>query len=153
LSSAKGGRKTMTKKLKSGLAPLLVIAAFVMTPAPALGSAEIVWPGCEPPKCPHVYKNGVISHEGKPLRTIAWGNLKFLSQKSGESECNSIWAGSLVNPVGGGRAAGKVGAWYAYACTDPTCEASLGTLRAKPGDTLPWRAEVVENASKEFFQK
>jgi hypothetical protein len=31
----------MSKKLSLGLAPLLVIAAFVMTPASALGAAEI----------------------------------------------------------------------------------------------------------------
>jgi hypothetical protein len=141
----------MKKKFFSGLAPLLVIAACVMTPAPALGSAEIVWPSCVAPNCPHVYKNGTFQAEGKILRYIGWGVLKLANNKLGVSECRNIFAGFMVNPVMGGRAEGKVGAWYQYECTNPTCNAP--GLIVKPGNTLPWKAEIVENGSKEFFQK
>ena len=147
----------MIKKLKSGLAPLLVIAACVMTPAPALGSPEIVWPSCVAPNCPHVYKNGIIGAEGKPVRDIGWGVLKFSNAAPGlaEAQCHSIWGGFLENPVGGGRAEGKVGGFYPYECTAPPCVGIGGEYRAAPGKTLEvgWKAEIVENGAKEFFQK
>jgi hypothetical protein len=143
----------MSKKLSLGLAPLLVIAAFVLTPASALGSAEITWPSCTAPACPHVYKNGIIGAEGKPIRYIGWFVFKFNNTKLGAVECHLILAGFAVNPTGGGRAEGKVQAFTPYECNDPTCVGALGEIKVKTGSTLPWKAETVENASKEFFQK
>jgi hypothetical protein len=140
-------------KLSLGLAPLLVIAAFVMTPASALGAAEITWPSCTAPACPHVYKNGTIGAEGKLVRWIAHGNSQLQNTKLGEVECHNIYAGFAVNPTGGGRAEGKVQAFYPYECTDPTCATALGELKVTNGSTLPWKAETVENAGKEFFEK
>jgi hypothetical protein len=148
-----GGGTPMSKKLSLGLAPLLVIAAFVMTPASALGAAEITWPSCTAPACPHVYKNGVIEPEGEHLNGIAWGNLQLFNAKLGEVECHSIYAGFSVNPTGGGRAEGKVQAFFPYECTDELCTTQLGELKVTNGSTLPWKAEFVENAAKEFFQK
>jgi hypothetical protein len=143
----------MSKKLSLGLAPLLVIAAFVMTPTSALGAAEITWPSCTAPACPHVYKNGTIGAEGEPVQEISWGNSQFHNTKLGEVECHNIHAGFLVNPTGGGRAVGKVQAFFPYECTDETCTLALGEIKVKAGSTLPWKAEVMENALKEFFQK
>jgi hypothetical protein len=148
-----GGGTPMSKKLSLGLAPLLVSAAFVMTPASALGAAEITWPSCTAPACPHVYKNGAIGAEGDPVREIFWGNIQLHSTKLGEVECHNINAGLLVNPTGGGRAEGKVQAFFPYECNDATCEGALGEIKVTNGSTLPWKAEVMENASKEFFQK
>jgi hypothetical protein len=143
----------MSKKLSRGLAPLLLIAAFVMTPASALGAAEITWPSCTAPACPHVYKNGTIGAEGKPVRWIAWGTSQLQNEKLGTVECHNISAGFAVNPTGGGRAEGKVQAFYPYECNDPTCATAIGEITVKAGSTLPWKAETVENAGKEFFEK
>jgi hypothetical protein len=143
----------MSKKLSLALAPLLVIAAFVMTPASALGSAEITWPSCTAPNCPHAYKNGNIQAEGKPLRYIGWGVVQLANTRLGLVTCHLILAGFAENPTGGGRSVGKVQAFDQYECEDPTCAGAAGELKVKTGSTLPWKAEVVENASKEFFQK
>jgi hypothetical protein len=149
-----GGGTSMTNKLSLGLAPLLVIAAFVMTPASALGAAEITWPSCTAPACPHVYKNGTMGPEGEPVQEISWGNSQFHNTKLGEVECHNIYAGFAVNPTGGGRAEGKVQAFFPYECTDETCTVlSLGEIKVTNGKTLPWKAEVMENAAKEFFRK
>jgi hypothetical protein len=144
----------MKKKFFTGLAPLLlVIAACVMTPAPALGSAELVFPSCTAPACPHVYKNGTPETEGKKLRGIAWGTLTLKNTKLGETTCHNIFAGFGVNPAGGGRAEGKVQAFYPYECEDPTCAGGGGTLTVTAGKTLPWTALSEETAAKEFFGK
>jgi hypothetical protein len=124
-----------------------------MTSASALGAAEITWPSCTAPACPHVYKNGVMGPEGEPVREIFWGNIQLHSAKLGEVECHNINAGLLVNPTGGGRAEGKVQAFFPYECTDEFCTTQLGELKVTNGKTLPWKAEFVENAAKEFFEK
>src|SRR5262249_30430094 len=125
-SRGTGGETPMSKKLSLGLAPLLVIAAFVMTPASALGSAEITWPSCTAPACPHVYKNGVIGQEGKLLRYISWAVSSLHNEKVGTVECHNVFAGNAVNPTGGGRAEGKVQAFFPYECNDPTCAVTMG---------------------------
>jgi hypothetical protein len=143
----------MSKKLSLGLAPLLVIAAIVMTPASALGSAEITWPSCTAPSCPHTYLNGVIKKEAAIIRYIEWGNSKLHNTKLEDVECHNIFAGFGENPTGGGRSIGKIQAFYPYECTDPHCTTQLGEIKVTNGSTLPWKAEVMENAAKEFFQK
>jgi hypothetical protein len=143
----------MKKKFFTGLAPLLVIAACAMAPGSALGSAEIVWPACTPPACPHAYVNGVIKKEAAIIRGIAWATLKLHNEKLEDVECHNIFAGFAENPTGGGRAIGKIQAFYPYECTDTHCTTQLGEIKVTNGSTLPWKAEVVENASKEFFQK
>jgi hypothetical protein len=124
-----------------------------MTPASALGAAEITWPSCTAPACPHVYKNGVIDAEGAKLRYIEWGVPHLANGKLGVVECHLVSAGFAVNPTGGGRAEGKVQAFDPYECNDPFCTTQNGELKVKTGSTLPWKAEVMENAAKEFFQK
>jgi hypothetical protein len=148
----------MKKKFFSGLAPLLVIAACVMTPASALGSAEISWPSCTPPACPHVYKNGLIGAEGAKVRGIAWGNLKLTNENLGEVECRNIFAGFGENPAGGGRAVGQVQAFYPYECNDPTCAAAKGELKVTANNlagevTLPFKTEGVEQPAGSFYGK
>jgi hypothetical protein len=124
-----------------------------MTPAPAPGSAEITWPSCTAPACPHIFKNGLISAEGHNLRYIEWGVFHFKNAKLGEAECHLILAGFAVNRTGGGRAEGKVQAFTPYECRDGACEGQLGEIKVNARSTLPWKAEVMENAAKEFFQK
>ena len=140
----------MNKKFLICLAPLLVTAAFVVMPAVSQGEP---WAKCVAPNCPHGYKNGAVAAEGEHVNGIAWGTLQLFNTKLGEVECKNVFAGYGENPAGGGRAVGKVQAFFPYECTDETCTVALGEIKVKAGSTLPWKAEVMENASKEFFQK
>jgi hypothetical protein len=137
----------MNKKLFIRLAPLLAIAAFVVLP----GASQAA---CTAPACPHVYKNGVIGGEGKPLREILWGTLKIRNKTLGEIECHTVWGGFLQNPTGGGAAKGQVQGVYAYECVDETCTKVLGgkAIRVTPGN-LPWLREVIEPKPGEFREK
>jgi hypothetical protein len=136
----------MNKKVSICLAPLFVIAAFVVLPAASQA--------CTAPACPHVYKNGVIGGEGKPLREILWGTLKIRNKTLGEIECHTVWGGFLENPAGGGAAKGQVQGVYAYECVDAVCTTTLGgkAIRVTPGK-LPWLREVIEPKPGEFREK
>jgi hypothetical protein len=148
----------MKKKLFTGLAPLLVIAACAMTAPSALGSAEISWPACVAPNCPHIYKNGIIGAENTAIKGIAWGNLTLTNVKLGVVECKNIFAGFGLNPTGGGRSEGKVQAFYPYECNDPTCAAGKGELFVTANNfagevTLPFKTEGVEQPAGSFYGK
>jgi hypothetical protein len=149
----------MKKMFFTGLAPLLVIAACAMAPASALGvGAEIVWPTCTPPACPHAYTNGVIKKEKALIRGIAWGTLKLHNEKLGDVECHNIFAGVGENPTGGGRAVGQVQAFYPYECVDETCKTNLGEIKVTAANfegkiSLPWRAEAEEQPAGTFYGK
>src|SRR5262249_54195430 len=92
----------MKKKLLVGLAPLVVVAALLVMPAASQAA-------CTAPNCPHVYKNGVKSAEGKELHTLAWGTLHLKTTVAiGEVECRNVFTGVLENPVGGGQAKGLI---------------------------------------------
>jgi hypothetical protein len=93
---------------------------------------------------PHVYKNGVIGGEGKKVRNIGWGTLKFTNATLGEVECHTISAGYLENPTGGGSAVGKVQAFASYECVSASCTALGGTGIEVTAEKLPWSAEVTE---------
>jgi len=138
----------MTKKFLIGLAPLVVTAAFVMLPAVSQGFET-----CTGPNCPHVYKNGTIGAEAKPVREIAWGTLKLHNEKLGDVECHNIFAGFAENPAGGGAAGGKVQAFYPYECVDAVCTSAGGELKVKAGTTLPWVASAQQAKPGEFWQK
>jgi hypothetical protein len=148
----------MKKKFFTGLAPLLVIAACAMAPGSALGSAEISWPACTAPSCPHIYRNGSIGPENSKIRGIAWGNLALHNERLGDVECRNIFAGFGINPTGGGRAEGSVQAFYPYECNDPTCAAAFGELKVTANNfagevTLPFKSEGVESPAGSFYLK
>jgi len=116
-----------------------------MAPASALGSAEITWPSCVAPNCPHLYKNGVLQKAKTPLPGIAWGTLKFTSASPyGEVECHTISAGFMENPTGGGSAIGKVQGHFPYECESASCKASGGTAIELTPENLPWSTEATE---------
>jgi hypothetical protein len=127
----------MSKKLLIGLVPLLAIAAFAEMPAVAQAA-------CTPPACPHVYKNGVISPEGRKLRLIGWGTLKLTNSTLGEVECHDMGAGYAENPTGGGTAVGKLQAEVYYECVAEQCKALGGTEIEITGEKLPWIEELIE---------
>ena len=106
----------MSKKLTISLAPLLVIAAFVVMPTVA--QAE-----------PHYYTNGSKSEEGKKVPYISWGKLSLTSSKGGSPvECENAVGGYDENPTGGGAGAEATNGWAAYNCTDAECEAAGGHI-------------------------
>jgi len=127
----------MSKKLLMGLAPVLAAAAFAAMPAAAQAA-------CTPPACAHVYKNGVISSEGKKLRLIGWGTLKLKNATLGEVECHTVGGGYTENPVGGGIATGKTQAASDYECVSPSCLALGGKGIAVTVVKLPWTEELTE---------
>jgi hypothetical protein len=99
---------------------------------------------------PHVYKNGVIAAEGKPIRTITWGNLKLTNTTLGEVECHNVMAGYLENPTGGATAVGKVQAAVSYECVSESCKALGGTAIEGSTEQLPWSAEAIETETGGF---
>jgi hypothetical protein len=139
---AQGGTEVIPiakMKFLIGLAPLVIVAAFVAAPA-AEGA-------------PHVYKNGVIAKEGTPVRTIEFGNAKFQNGVEGEVECKNILAGFLENPVGGGNAIGKVQAHFPFECVNANCIKMGGKFVELSAEHLPWRVEVTEPSAGVFRQK
>jgi hypothetical protein len=94
---------------------------------------------------PHLYKNGAIMAEGKPLRWIGWGTLKLSNATLGEVECHYVMAGFAENPTGGGAPVGKVQGLDPYECVlSASCKASGGTAIGVTPETLPWSLEVTE---------
>jgi len=131
-SNSSGRDGSMKKKLLTGLAPLVVIAAFLVIPA----ASQAV---------PHVYKNGVIQTEGKKLRFIAWSTFTFTNPSVfGTSECHHAFEGFLENPTGGGAAVGKLQAFEPYECVDPACIGLGGKQIVFTPEKLPWNSEVTE---------
>jgi hypothetical protein len=148
----------MKKKFFTGLAPLLVIAACAMAPASALGSAEITWPSCVAPACPHLYKNGILQKAKTILPGIAWGTLTLNNEKLGEVTCKNIFAGFGENPSGNVRTVGKVQAFFPYECAAPTCASGGGVLSVTAANSkgelsMPWTGEAVEQPAGTFYGK
>jgi hypothetical protein len=93
---------------------------------------------------PHIYKNGVLAGEGKPLRTISWGTLKLTNSSLGEVECHDVAAGFTENPAGGGAAVGKVQGFVPYECVSESCKALGGSAIQVGAEELPWSTEATE---------
>jgi hypothetical protein len=111
----------MSKKLRMGLAPVLLVVAFAVISAAA--HAE-----------PHFYSNhvglpaesGGPGAEGKDI--IAWGRVELITKTLSKLTCFTEWGGDAYNPGGPEGAQpgeGKVDAFAAYDCTEETCEAAL----------------------------
>jgi hypothetical protein len=92
----------------------------------------------------HVYKNGVIGGEGKKVRMIGWGTLKFTNATLGEVECHQASAGYLENPTGGRSAAGNMQGSFAYECVSESCKTLGGSAIQVSPEELPWSTEVTE---------
>jgi hypothetical protein len=130
----------MPKKLFISLATLVAVAAFAVMPAVSQAA-------------PHVYKNGVLSPEGKKLRLISWGTLKLTNATLGEVICHNVFAGYGENPKGGGAAVGKVQAFFPYECESASCLTLGGKGIVAKAGKLPWKAEVIEPEVGVFRQK
>jgi hypothetical protein len=95
---------------------------------------------------PHWYKNGVFE-EGTPgplgLPVMAWGTLTLSNTSIGALRCQTIAAGGVENPTGGGAGKGALAAFFAYNCSTPPCEAAGGRLEVVP-EKLGWSSVLVE---------
>jgi len=135
----------MSKKLYIGLAPLLAIAAFVLTPAVAQATS------------PHWFVNGTEAPHGEPVETISWGQLTLESEPAGIALpviCNNVAGGTIENPKNGGPGVAKTANFATYECKDEECPAGLVSGLEKefnvvsaPQD-LPWPATLIGTAPK-----
>ena len=130
----------MSKKLLTVLASLLAATAFAVMPVAA--QAE-----------PHVYKNGSIQKEAKPLPTIAWGILHLKNTTLGEVTCKNLFAGNVENPTGGGAAVGTLFAFDPYECESASCKALGGTKIEVKSENLPYVGVVTEPSAGVFRMK
>jgi len=130
----------MKKKFLIGLAPLVVVTAFLVIPA----ASQAV---------PHVYRNGVKSAEGTKLRTLTWGVFHLSNATTGEVECHAALPGFLENPTGGGQATGQVQAFSPYECVSNTCIGQGGKFVEVTTEHLPWTVELTEPSAGVFRQK
>jgi hypothetical protein len=131
----------MSKKMRMGLAPVLLVAVFAVMPAAA--QAE-----------PHFYKNRVILPEetGGPgaegTDIIAWGTLTLSSLTLGPLTCVHAIVGDVYNPIGGGVGEGKLDSFTAVDCTSELCEsASKSKLEIVPEGLEgfgEWEAKLTE---------
>jgi hypothetical protein len=134
----------MSKMLRVGLAPVLLVAAFAVIPAVA--QAE-----------PHFYSNhvGLPAESGGPGAEgkdfLAWGRLTLITKTLSPLTCFTEWGGDAYNPEGPSGAApgeAKVDAFAAYDCTEETCEAALNSKMELITEGLnkfgEWEAKLAE---------
>jgi hypothetical protein len=133
----------MSNKLRMGLAPVLLVAAFALIPVAA--QAE-----------PHFYSNhvglpaesGGPGAEGKDI--IAWGKLELEAKSIGKTICLNEFGGDAYNPEGpeGARPGeGKIDAYAAYDCTSEQCEALKSKIEIIPEGLDKfgeWEAKLTE---------
>jgi hypothetical protein len=106
----------MSKKLFTGLAPLVAIAAFAVMPV----AAQAV---------PHYLKNAKPLTAGAPgTPTIGWSTALTLSSPAGIVSCQNAVGGEVSNPAGGGAG---VGATLQFATWN--CKQSSGECKSVPG--------------------
>jgi len=135
----------MSKKLLIGLAPLVVIASFVMMPAAAQALA------------PHWYVDGVKAEEGVKVPVIAWGQLTLEPEPIGvaaSTTCENAAGGFLENPSGGGPGKGQTSRFSTWNCTNAECppgEIAPGVFKefevVSPPQSLPWPNELINAAA------
>jgi hypothetical protein len=136
----------MKKKFLMGLVPLVVVAAFLVIPAASQGVCGTA------PKCPHVYKNGVIAKEGTKVRLLNWGVLNLTTRFP--AECHYAVAGFLENPPGAGQqATGLVQVFSPYECVSTECILIGGKFFELKSEQLPWNVEITEPSAGVFRQK
>lgn len=122
----------MSKKLFTGLAPLVAIAAFVVMPA----AAQAV---------PHYFKSNALAAEGEKIPTVTWGKLTLAPNPpvAANTTCENISGGFVENPTGGGAGIGQTTRFATYNCTNAECPA--GEVEIAPGVKVEKEFEVVSN--------
>jgi hypothetical protein len=104
----------MSKKLLTGLAPLVAMVAFVALPAAAQAA-------------PHYYKSGsaTAAPEGEKIPTLAWGKLTLEPEPkvAAATTCENIAGGYAENPTGGGAGIGATLRFATYNCANAECPA------------------------------
>jgi hypothetical protein len=103
----------MSKKVSTGVAPLLTAIAFAVLPAVAQATT------------PHWYKNGVILSQGTQLPVVLFGGpvkIEATSTNDGEFRCRVSGGGYVENPIGGGAGIGRIENFGFYRCEAPTWE-------------------------------
>jgi len=139
----------MSKKLYTGLVPLLAVVAFAMVPAAAQAtqcktSAAVVGP------CPHFYIGGSKVGVAPGKETLAWGTLS-LTSAAGDITCSNAVLAEEYNPAvvkpATESAAGEDDtlAFGSGNCVDETCP---GVAYVQPVD-LPWPSELIVNGKGE----
>jgi len=125
----------MSKKLFTGLAPLVAIAAFVVMPTVAQAA-------------PHFFKTGVLTAEGEKIPTVAWGKLTLAPEPpvAAVTTCENVVGGFVENPAGGGAGIGQTTRFATYNCTNLECPA--GEVEIAPGVKVEKEFEVVSNPNK-----
>jgi hypothetical protein len=131
----------MSRKLRMGFVPVLLVAVFAVMPA----AAQAV---------PHFYKNKVIAPEesGGPgaegTDIIAWGTLTLQTKTVGVITCLNEFAGDAYNPIGGGAGEGKIDAYIAYDCKNELCESAFASKQEIIPEGLEgfgeWEAKLTE---------
>jgi hypothetical protein len=131
----------MSRKLRMGVAPVLLVAAFAVMPAAAQAA-------------PHFYKNKVLAPEesGGPgaegTDIIAWGTLTLITKTVGTITCLNEMGGDAYNPIGGGAGEGKIDAYAVYDCTNELCEIAFKSKQEIIPEGLEkfgeWEARLTE---------
>lgn len=124
----------MSKKLYIGLAPLIVIAAFAMTPVAAQALT------------PHWFVDGSPLTQGEPVKTLSWGELTLESEPAGIAApitCDNVVGGTVENPVGATKPAGvaTTAEFVPYNCRQAECP--LFFTIVSPPQFLPWPGTII----------
>jgi hypothetical protein len=122
----------MSKKLFTGLAPFLAIAAFVAMPTAAQAA-------------PHFFKGGALAAETEKIPVVSWGKLTLSPNPAvaAITTCENIAGGFVENPTGGGAGIGQTSRFATYNCTNAECPA--GEVEIAPGVKVEKEFEVVSN--------
>jgi len=133
----------MSKKLYTGLVPLLALVAFAMAPAAAQAkqcttSSAVVGP------CPHFELGGKLATAAKQ-KTLSWGNLTLTSSAGTIACSNAIlareWNPAIVKPATDGASGeDETLAFGSGECVDETCP-GVGFVQPRG---LPWTSELIE---------
>jgi hypothetical protein len=130
----------MSKKLFISLAPLAVVAAFVVMPTMAQAS-------------PHYYVNGTKLASGKSKSVISWGTITLSLNvlPAGNSLTCHNAAGAVVNGTAEGvNGTGATEEFATYGCVQKKqCPAESNTVEVVPKQ-LPWKSSITEKVAGEF---
>ncbi len=124
----------MSKKLLTGLAPLVAIAAFVAMPAVSQAAEG------------HFFKNGTLIPAGEKIPIFSWGKLTLEpvpASKGAPTTCENLAGGFVENPTGGTAGIGQTTRFATYNCTNAECPA--GEVEIAPGLKVEKEFEVVSN--------
>jgi len=121
----------MSKKLFTGLAPLVAIAAFVVMPTVAQAA-------------PHFFKSGTLAAENEKIPVVSWGKLTLEPEPpvAAKTTCENIAGGFVENPTGGGAGIGATLRFATYNCTNAECPAGEIEIAGKKFEK---EFEVVSN--------